>query len=109
MLRMPKLMDGETGCCRVLNLVVGKLKNLIGTFAAAEPGLVYLFVSRLELQIFRIRRNFYRPGYFSSVRATLFISNQIFVHLYCRPNSPNISILEEAGERREAAAPGAIP
>ena len=46
MLRMPKLMDGETGCCRVLNLVVGKLKNLIGTFAAAEPGLVYLFVSR---------------------------------------------------------------
>ena len=21
MLRMPKLMDGETGCCRVLNLV----------------------------------------------------------------------------------------
>ena len=46
MLRMPKLMDGETGCCRVLNLVAGKLKNLIGTFAAAEPGLVYLFVSR---------------------------------------------------------------
>lgn len=89
--------------------LVGKLKNLIGTFAAAEPGLVYLFVSRLELQIFRIRRNFYRPGYFSSVRATLFISNQIFVHLYCRPNSSNISILEEAGERREAAAPGAIP
>ena len=56
-------MDGETGCCRVLNLVVGKLKNLIGTFAAAEPGLVYLFVSQ-QAADFWDPQEFLSPGVF---------------------------------------------
>ena len=59
--------------------VAGKLKTLIGTFGAAGHGsFIFLFVSRLQ-QIFKIRRNFYRPEYpvcaplYSSLIKSLFI------------------------------------